>query len=489
MITSSLKTSILVLAFAIVLAACSNAATNQAPLAPTVPPTAAPPQPSITLQPCMVGNFSAQCGTLKVYEDRAARSGRMIDLRVAVIKAKNPKPAPDPIFWLAGGPGAAATEDTGYALQVLGPANEQRDLVFVDQRGTGGSNKLVCPQSTDPARQVENLRACLAGLNGDPSAYTTAWAMDDVDDVRTALGYDQINLYGESYGATAEQVYMLRHSEHVRTSALAGGSLLDVPMFERYPISSQKALEFLFARCNADAACHAAFPNLRQEFAGALARLDRAPVTLPITDPATGQPVVATSENFKNVVHNALASTPMAVMVPQLTHLVYTEDWKGLAAFLAPFASAASATPQWKMMNLTILCHEDWAKLRPAETVPTSNGSYLKYADVRALTVPEDICAVVPPPKAESLYGPVTSSTVPVLFFNGEADPQDPPENVAAAKQRYPNSLSLVAPGQAHGYTGIPCRASIVADFIGRGSVEGLSTECLQQVKLPDFAK
>jgi len=141
------------------------------------------------------------------------------------------------------------------------------------------------------------------------------------------------------------------------------------------------------------------------------------------------------------------------------------------------------------MINLTIICYEDWAKTRPAETTAASVGSYLKYDDVRALTVPGDICAVMPRPKPEALYGPVTSSSVPVLFFNGEADPQDPPENVAGAKQRYPNSLSLVAPGQAHGYTGIPCRASIVADFIERGSVEGLVTDCLEQVALPPFVK
>ena len=158
-------------------------------------------------------------------------------------------------------------------MQVLGSANYKRDLVFVDQRGTGNSNKLVCPQSTDPTRQVEELRACVANLGNDPSAYTTAWAMDDVDDVRAALGYDRINLYGGSYGATAAQVYILRHESHVRAAALDGISLLDVPMFERYPISSQEALEFMFSRCEADAACHSAFPDLGQEFAGALALL------------------------------------------------------------------------------------------------------------------------------------------------------------------------------------------------------------------------
>jgi pimeloyl-ACP methyl ester carboxylesterase len=441
----------------------------------------------IDLQRCRVGDFPAECGTLSVFEDRAAKSGRKIELQLAVIKARNDQPAPDPIFVLAGGPGTSAREWANYYMQLLGPANEQRDVILVDQRGTGGSNKLECPQPLDPDSQVEALRNCLASLNGDPRAYTTAWAMDDLDDVRAALGYDQINLYGGSYGTAAAEIYILRHGEHVRTAALDGATLLEVPIFERWPLTSQKALELVFARCEADATCHSAFPNLRQEFTEVLARLDRAPVTMPINNPVTGQPFVLTAEVFKTSIHGALTSTPTAVVVPQYIHLVYTEDWSGLAAFLAPFLNVESAAPSWQIMNLTILCYEDWAKMRPAEIAETSEESYLKYNDVRLLTVPEKICAAMPRPKAQALYGSLRKSPVPILFFNGEADPQDPPENVADAKRRYPNSLVLVAPGQSHGFTGIPCRASIVAAFIKSGSVAGLDASCLEDVRTPDF--
>ena len=444
-------------------------------------------KPRIQLAPCKVGIYRALCGSLQVYENRATHRGRTIELNIVVIKAQSEAPAPDPIFYLAGGPGVAATEDALNTMQVLGSANYKRDLVFVDQRGTGNSNKLVCPQSIDPTRQVEELRACVANLGSDPSAYTTAWAMDDVDDVRAALGYDRINLYGGSYGATAAQVYILRHESHVRAAALDGISLLDVPMFERYPISSQEALELMFSRCEADAACHSAFPDLGQEFAGALALLNRAPIPQPINDPSTGQPVLLTTEIFRTTVHKALVSTQTAALAPLFIHLIYLEDWNGLAIFLAPFMSPASETPQWNLMNLTIVCNEDWAKIRPEETQGLSAGSYLKYADVRALTVPEEICAAMPRPQAKALYGPVKRSMVPMILVNGEVDPQDPPENVAGAKQRYPNSLNLIAPGQAHSYTGISCRASIIADFMERGSVAGLNTDCLKVVQLPAF--
>jgi pimeloyl-ACP methyl ester carboxylesterase len=446
--------------------------------------------PKPELKPCVVGEeYPAECGTLSVFEDRAARRGRKLDLHLAVIKARTSgQPAPDPIFVLAGGPGTSAIEWANYYMQLLEPANETRDVVLVDQRGTGGSNQLECPDPVDPDRRVESLRSCLGGLNGDPRAYTTLWAMDDLDDVRAALGYDQVNLYGGSYGTTAAEIYILHHGEHVRTAALEGATPLDVPIFERWPITSQKALERMFARCEADAACHSAFPDLSQEFAEVLARLDRGQVTMPFNNPATGQPAVLTAEVFKTTVHGALASTPTAVLVPQLIHLVYKEDWDRLAVLLAPFLSSADSAPQWKIMNLSILCYEDWAKMRPAEIAKASAGSYLTYEDVRALTAPEEICAAMPPPTKEALdYGPLKKSSVPILFINGEADPQDPPESVAVAKERYADSLILVAPGQSHGFTGIPCHASIVADFIAQGSTAGLQTGCLGQVELPAF--
>jgi pimeloyl-ACP methyl ester carboxylesterase len=138
-------------------------------------------------------------------------------------------------------------------------------------------------------------------------------------------------------------------------------------------------------------------------------------------------------------------------------------------------------------MNLSILCYEDWALMRRAETDKFVAGSYLDYEDVRFYTVQEDICAVMPKPPASALYGKATVSNVPVLLINGEFDPQDPPDNVADALEVYPNSLSLIAPGQGHGYSGFSCREMIVAEFIEKASVDGLSVECLESVGIPLF--
>src|SRR5512133_337162 len=378
---------------------------------------------SIQLRPCQLGNIQAQCGTLKVYENRAAQTGRRIDISVAVIQAQAANPAPDPIFYLAGGPGASAIEAAPYALKVLKSALQQRDLVLVDQRGTGGSNLLTCPRAIEEANylvglddaMLRELKACLAQLDGDPAAYTTAWAMDDLDEVRAALGYEQINLYGESYGPTAEQVYLQRHGAHVRTMTLEGFTLLDVPMFERFPRSSQLALDLLFARCQADPACQSAYPHLRAEFEALLARVEQQPVDLGITSPNSGQPIRLTRDMLVQGVHNLLIQTPTAVLLPRLIHQMYQGNFDEIGQLAARSLSANAPTTVWKMMNLTIHCYEDWARKDPANTAQFSQGSYLRYADMRAYTVPEKVCALMPRPQPAALHQALGTSPVPVL--------------------------------------------------------------------------
>jgi pimeloyl-ACP methyl ester carboxylesterase len=469
----------LILCLPLILAACQSAQIEK-----------------IDLQPCPVGNTSsAQCGTLSVFENRETHSGRKIDIHVAVIKAWGPDPAPDPIFYLAGGPGGSAIQDAVYARFILKSANEKRDIVLVDQRGTGGSNRLTCPRSVDEsaglipidAQMVQDLQTCLASLDADPSAYTTAWGMDDVDDVRAALGYDQINLYGESYGTIAEEVYLQRHGDHVRTMTLEGVTLIDAPIFEKMPHSSQLVLDFLVHRCQADAACNSAYPNFGEEIAAVISRVEEQPVDLSITNPRTGLPVKLNRNMLVLAIHDTLRNTESAVQLPRSIHRAYQGNWSEVAQFYARGLFDDASNAEWVIMNMTILCHEDWARLRPTETAQFSSGSYLNYEDIRRFTVPEELCAVMPRPESAALHRGENSSSIPVLLISNEADPQNPSENVADAKEHYPNSLTVVAPAQGHGYTGLDCRDLIISAFIETGTTKDLDTGCLQQVPLPAF--
>jgi hypothetical protein len=234
-------------------------------------------------------------------------------------------------------------------------------------------------------------------------------------------------------------------------------------------------------------ACNAAYPNLSAEVAAVIAELDQRPVELPLVHPQTGRPISVNGDQMVLTIHNMLFATEGAVMLPALIHLAYLGEWDAIAQMVAASLPEDAPDAEWRIMNLTILCHEDWARTRPAETAQLSAGSYMGYEHVRRITVPEQICALIPRPQPAALYEPVTSSPVPVLIISNEADPQNPPENVAGAKDHYPNSLTLVAPGQGHGYSGFDCRDRIIADFIETGTTQGLNSDCLQLEPLPPF--
>lgn len=438
----------------------------------------------LVLHDCRVSGLPARCGTLPVYENRATMSGRTIDLFVAVLPAKGSDRSADPIFFLSGGPGGAATEDIGSVREVFRQASRRRDLVLLDQRGTGSSNELLCPPVDEDG--AEELRACLAELPGDSRAYTTAWAMDDLDEVRAALGYDTINLYGASYGASAAQVYLQRYPDRVRTAALVAGTPLDIAIFEWYPRSSQQALGRLFSRCAAEPECQEAYPDPQADLDAVAARLDRGPVELSEADSPTGQRMVFTRENMGPTVHNILFGTDTAPTLPRLLRAAREGDWPTVARELPTDPAGSDDVPA---MTATILCHEPWARLRRAPTEAASVGSYLTYADVRTL-LGRELCAVVPAPEAAALYDPPTPVSVPVLVINGDADPQDPPELMENIDATYPNSRLLTAPGQAHANWNVPasCLGSIIGGFVDTASV-AVSAHCLEQVSPPLFSQ
>ena len=176
-------------------------------LAVTAVATVVEAQPALDLEDCRIDGVSVpvRCGSLTVFEDRAAEAGRTIDLKIVVIPAVSGSPEPDPLFLLAGGPGQAATDLAERVLVRLAEVRQSRDIVFVDQRGTGGSGRMSCAlfeSGSDEGTSgeslqldtlpLDDLRDCLAEIESaaDPRHYTTPVAMDDLDDVRAALGYE-----------------------------------------------------------------------------------------------------------------------------------------------------------------------------------------------------------------------------------------------------------------------------------------------------------
>ena len=245
--------------------------------------------PRLTLSPCRLkGGLQASCGSFEVSEDRKRPEGRRLSLRVAVVPALARAPQPDPLFMLAGGPGQAATEALPELITAaFERVHRTRDIVLIDQRGTGHSSPLKCElidpdaplakRIADPGFPAERLEACLKGYDADPRLYTTSIAMEDLDEVRRALGYGAIDLWGGSYGTRAALVYLREHGETVRSIILDGVA----PPTLRLPLSfaadAQRALDRLFLACAGEEACAKAWPDLPARFQRLLGRLEAAP--------------------------------------------------------------------------------------------------------------------------------------------------------------------------------------------------------------------
>ncbi|MGZ4389692.1 MAG: alpha/beta fold hydrolase, partial [Gaiellaceae bacterium] len=245
----------------------------------------------LPLKPCVVNDTSGLCGRLVVPENRAKPEGRTISLRVMVIKATLGKARPDPLFYLIGGPGLPATYDAQAMRETFAPGNEHRDIVLVDQRGTGASNPLACappPRNMKTRQQaIQYVRSCTAHLKGDARMYGTVAATDDLEAVRQALGYGKIDLYGVSYGTVVAQVFMNRHPGSVGAVVLDGATLIDIPIWERLGSNGQLALDRIAKRCAADTGCHKAFPGWEARLSKLLARLD----AKPLSEKVDGSPV------------------------------------------------------------------------------------------------------------------------------------------------------------------------------------------------------
>ncbi len=467
----------------------------------------------ILLEPCEVPaadgdrKETARCGFYEVFEDRAAKSGRKIKLKIVVYPATGLEKAPDPLFYIPGGPGSSATEDAPYVAQEFSRIRVQRDLVFVDQRGTGGSNPLNC-QLFDPSSlqsyleaffPLEAVRKCRVQLEAKANLklYTTPIAMDDLDDVRAALGYKQINISGGSYGTRATQVYVKRHPEHVRAIVLQGVSPTNQHMPRDFPQQTERALAGVIDECVADASCNAAFPNLRSEVKAVLAKLIRGPVDVNVRHPQTGKmtAVKLSRDLAGEAVRYMLYQSGAASRMPLVIHLAASDNFVPLAEAALFYRQQIVASGS-NGMYLSVTCAEDlpWIKKGEGER----NGANTFLGDYR-LRQQRHACNLWPRAELAKEYAEPTRANVPALILTGQWDPVTPPLYGDIAAKHLPNGLHIVVPHGGHGFgglEGLDCINKLVADFVNRGSAKGLDTTCVNsirrrgfQLKLPEPAK
>jgi pimeloyl-ACP methyl ester carboxylesterase len=452
------------------------------------------PRRRIPLSPCRLkgSGLQAQCGTLRVPEDRAHPEKRQIDLKVAIVPALARSPQPDALFLLAGGPGQAATEAIGPILGAFERVRRTRDLVLVDQRGTGSSHPLRCDLNDAGAPlskrlsaesvSVEKFRRCLAGYDADVRFYTTSIAMQDLDDVRAALGYEQIDLWGGSYGTRAALAYLRDHEAHVRAVVLDGVAPVELKLPVTFAADAQRSLDLLFASCAAEKSCDAAFPDLPKQFAALLEKLSKAPARVRAADPLTGAPadVEISRDAFAAGLRGVLYQQDFASLAPLIVAHAAAGDFAPFIAATAGLDAGFSRTMSFGMM-FSVVCAEDLPGVTEQQIDDAAKGTFLGPFLAREFA---SVCAIWP---REAQRREPTKSTKPVLLLSGEIDPATPPRWAETAKQTLPNSRHFVLPGVGHGATAEGCVPLLISQFIDAASVAALDGACLKPLRRPPF--
>lgn len=456
--------------------------------------------PTLATTSCRVAGYDSavRCATYEVIENRDTGQGRKIALNVVIVPATARVKKPDPIFVFAGGPGQASTEVVRLVMPALGQLISQRDIVFIDQRGTGRSNFLQCKmadedeQASDDAvkrraAMQASVRECRDQLaaKADLTQYGTTHAMADYDEVRAALGYAKINLWGGSYGTRTAQEYLRRYPERVRSVILDGVASTTMALPATFARDASNALEAMFTSCERNPNCAKRYPELRPAFAELLGRLSRKPQEVTLPDPLTGIPrtFTVTRDGVIAQVFTSLYSPNMVAVLPS----AITQAAQGNYLPMAALTAGTVANLEDKMafgMRLSVTCAEDVPRIdaaaRSAAAEKQPFGNY--FIDEFSAA-----CEVWPKGKVKPDFHTPLQSDVPVLIFSGGLDPVTPPSFGDEVKKGFRNSLHVVAPNVGHGVSNFGCAPRLIKQFIEKASVEGLDGECLKRIPRPTF--
>jgi pimeloyl-ACP methyl ester carboxylesterase len=398
---------------------------------------------------------------------------------------------PDPVFFFAGGPGQAATETWVMIRSTLNKIRKKRDIVMIDQRGTGRSNKLACKSEVDEDLNQEidfelvrtETEKCLAELDGDPRFYTTTIAMRDYNQVRQAMGYDKINVMGVSYGTRAAQVYLRLFPETVRSVTLDSVVPMQLALGQEHALMLDRSVDRVFRDCAEDEPCNALFPDQLEELNQLFVQLKNEPQQITITDPVNGQPrdMRLTADTLGVAIRFLSYASETQALIPLLVHEAVTTGDLSRLASQAILVMTGLSEMLSKGLELSVMCSEDYPFMDvSADYSHTLMGNLmLEIVDLQ--------CKLWPHGEIPEGFHQAVVSDVPVLLMSGERDPVTPPIYAAQTAESFPNSLNLVARGQAHSVMKNTCLRDITTEFIEKGSVENLDIACVANIRPAAF--
>lgn len=456
--------------------------------------------PALKFSPCQLEDLSgtavyaAECTDFDVAENPDKPGGRHIKLRVARVAAINRRKAPDPLFLLAGGPGMGATVLYGNVAPAFARIHRDRDIVLVDQRGTGHSNPLNCDiddvkmMSASAAELADETKRCQEQLaqRADLAFYTTSVAVKDLDAVRAALGYEQINLYGGSYGTRVAAHYLRRYPSHTRAVILDGVVAPEDALGPESATDAESALLNVLERCAREQACKAKFGDPQATYRAVRAALEAKSVSVELADPTTGEPrkLDFGAMQLAVVLRMSTYTSEQAALLPLVLDQAKKGNYAPVAGQFLMTVRELGDVLSYGMHN-SVVCTEDVPFYTPDQLDPARYAdTFMGTAQIEAL---QGLCKGWPRgPLDPDLHAPLKSA-VPVLLLSGGNDPVTPAPNGGRTRRGLTNSLHLVLPDLGHGQIGAPCMDGVMADFIASGTVKGLRTECTKRAKPMPF--
>lgn len=444
------------------------------------------PRTSASSMPAL--RADSRCLLFKVPEDPMQPDGRQLGLQVMVVPAVRPLPEADPFVILVGGPGQAATLDGLAVLPVFQQIREARDILLVDQRGTGPLSPFKCELPDDELLwtaglelqlqvQQDYLRDCLANSDADARFYTTDLAVHDLDAIRQYLGYSQLNLWGVSYGTRVALAYLKYHPDATRSVVLDGVAPAGILPLEATR-DGERALLHVLDLCREESACNTAFPQLRQHYDELLLR-HTTPVVITLRDGRSNddRQLSFSTAALQATLFSMLYSRETARLVPLAIERLHAGDFSMLTGIAG--TEAGINLP----MHMSVICSEDVPLISAAELAQAAGGFLYD-----ALVVPRiEGCKLWPSRELPDDYFAPVVSDKPVLVFSASQDPVTPRHWAQQVTATLPNAVEVEVTGVGHGVFAYGCARDLVATVVEQGSVAGLETACLIELATRPF--
>jgi len=439
--------------------------------------------------------YGAECGELSVKENPDDPASAEIQLAILRLPAISPAPAGDPLFLIQGGPGGSSIEMASQVHSFFSDVRKNRDLIFVDQRGTGKSNPLRCeqlsvddqklPEAEQTGKYLGLLKSCAEKYQHNSEFYTTPYAAQDLDAVRSALGYGKINVWGGSYGTRVALEYARLYPQQARTMILDGVAPVSIALPKYFARDALAALTAVNNECLSQPNCAAEFGDIVQKADAVLQRLKvlqakGEPLEIHYEHPRNQQTesLVLTPRVFSSLIFMSLYSRDLTVLLPRAISFAEKEDYRLLAAL------SALSSEQMQFMNIaegmrySVICNEDWPLISPVDieqSVPFFGMDFVRDM--------QSICAFWPKAILPENYWQPINSDVPALLLSGKHDPVTPVAWAQSTAAHLPNATSLSAAGGNHSISTEGCVPQLIAQFIERASMNEVKVSCVDMIK------